>query len=104
MRCLTICLLVAVLYAMTVAGSAGAEQNSAPVRPGGVIEQVRELVQSGKTAEAEQLVLKTLPLSPNPALLYLELGLIYEQQGQQAAALKAYKDGLRLHDQGRRKP
>lgn len=98
-------LLVAVVFVMTaVVGASGAEQHAAPVSPGNVLEQVRDLVRSGKALEAEQLVLKVLPLSPDPAALYLELGLMYEKQGKQAAALTAYKDGLGVHERGRRKP
>ena len=104
MRRVPFCLLLAVVCTISAAGVTGAEQNAAPVHSGGVVEQVRELVRHGKAAEAEQMVLKALPLSPDPVLLYLELGLIYEQQGNQAAALTAYKDGLRVYGQGRRKP
>lgn len=101
---LTVCLLLAFVCAMTAVGWTGAEQNPPSVHHGGVVEQVRDLVRQGKTAEAEQMVLKALPLSPDPAMLYLELGLIYEKQGNQAGALTAYKEGLKVYEQGRRKP
>lgn len=60
------------------------------------------LARQGKFDEAERLLRQQLPLTPDPARLYLELGRIHEQRGEHAKALSVFKEGIRLHEQGRR--
>lgn len=60
------------------------------------------LARQGKLDEAEQLLRQQLPLAPDPARVYLELGRIHEQRGDHAKALSVFKEGIRVHEQGRR--
>lgn len=95
-------LLAMLVVTVTSVGGAGGEQQPSPAPPGKVIEEARLLVRQGKAVEARELLLNALPLAPDPTRLYLELGQVYEKLGNQAAALAAYKDGVRVHEQGRR--
>lgn len=60
------------------------------------------LARQGELLEAEQLLTQLLVTSPNASAVYLELGLLYERQGEHVRALKAFKEGVRVHEQGRR--
>lgn len=60
------------------------------------------LARQGRLDEAEQLLRQQLPLTPDPARVYLELGRIHEQRGDHAKALSVFKEGIRVHEQGRR--
>lgn len=60
------------------------------------------LARQGRFDEAEQLLRQQLPLTPDPARVYLELGRIHEQRGEHAKALSVFKEGIRVHEQGRR--
>ena len=56
----------------------------------------------GKLDEAEQLLRQQLALTPDPARIYLELGRIHEQRGDHVKALAVFREGIRVHEQGRR--
>lgn len=60
------------------------------------------LSRQGRLDEAEQLLRQQLPLTPDPARVYLELGRIHEQRGEHAKALSVFKEGIRIHERGRR--
>jgi Flp pilus assembly protein TadD len=60
------------------------------------------LARQGKFDEAEQLLRQQLPLTPDPARVYLELGRIHELRGDHAKALSVFREGIRVHEQGRR--
>lgn len=60
------------------------------------------LARQGKLDEAEQLLKQQLPLTPDPARVYLELGRIHEQRGEHAKALSIFKEGIKVYEQGRR--
>lgn len=60
------------------------------------------LARQGKFDEAERLLKQQLPLTPDPARVYLELGRIHEQRGEHTKALAVFKEGIRVHEQGRR--
>ncbi len=60
------------------------------------------LVRQGKLNEAEKLLTQLLLTSPRASRIYLELGQLYEQQGEHARALKTFKEGVRVYEQGRR--
>lgn len=68
----------------------------------GAIGTALALVQQGKPDEAEQLLLQTLALTPDPARTYYELGRIYIQRGDNLKAIAAFKAGIKIHEQGRR--
>lgn len=67
-----------------------------------ITKAARALVDQGKLDEAEQLLRQNLSLSPTPERIYYELGCLYEQRGAYAQALAAFKEGVRIHEQGRR--
>lgn len=60
------------------------------------------LARQGRLDEAERLLRQQLPLTPDPARVYLELGRIHEQRGEHAKALAVFREGIRVHEQGRR--
>lgn len=60
------------------------------------------LARQGKFDEAEQLLRQQLPLTPDPARVYLELGRIHELRGEHTKALSVFREGIRVHEQGRR--
>ena len=60
------------------------------------------LTRQGKLQEAESVLLQLLPTTPKPARIYFELGRLYELQGNQSKALATYKQGIQVHEQGRR--
>lgn len=66
------------------------------------ITKARALVDQGKLDEAEHLLQQDLSLSPTPERIYYELGCLYEQRGTYVQALAAFKEGVRIHEQGRR--
>ncbi len=55
----------------------------------------------GRLDEAEQLLRQQLPLTPDPARIYLELGRIYEKRGDHTRALAVFKQGIKAHELGR---
>lgn len=69
----------------------------------GVIKRAAALAEQGKLDEAEQMLREALVLTPNPALIYFELGRIHEQRGDNVKAIAAFKEGIKIHEQGRRK-
>ena len=69
----------------------------------GAIKKAAALAQQGKLDEAEQMLREALVLTPNPALIHLELGRIHEQRGDNVKALAAFKEGIKIHEMGRRK-
>lgn len=60
------------------------------------------LARQGRLDEAERLLKQQLPLTPDPARVYLELGHIHEQRGEHTKALAVFKEGIRVYEQGRR--
>jgi Tfp pilus assembly protein PilF len=106
-RILLVCLAVALGVAPAVADPTKETQMSGQQVTesdhNGIIIKATALVQHGKLDEAEQLLLGTLRLTPNPELVYFQLGCIYEQQGDSLKAIAAFKEGIKIHEQGRRK-
>lgn len=76
----------------TVAGQAKA----------GAADDALVLIRQGKLDEAEALLLKAVKTTPDPERIYYELGCIHEQRGDNAKAIASFKEGIRIHDQGRR--
>lgn len=60
------------------------------------------LLRQGKLDEAELLLQEVLALTPDPERVYYELGLIHEQRGDSLKAIAAFKEGIKIHEQGRR--
>lgn len=60
------------------------------------------LIRQGKLDEAEALLLQAVKTTPAPERIYYELGCIHEQRGDSAKAIASFKEGIRIHDQGRR--
>ncbi len=60
------------------------------------------LLRQGKLDEAELLLQEVLALTPDPERVYYELGLIHEQRGDSLKAMAAFKEGIKIHEQGRR--
>jgi Flp pilus assembly protein TadD len=54
----------------------------------------------GETEKAEKALREALPLNPNPARVYLELGRLFEQRGDFARAVAEYKEGLKRFQEG----
>jgi tetratricopeptide (TPR) repeat protein len=105
-RVLLLCLAVAVAAAPATAGPAVENQPHGQQTAGsdhnGTIGTALALVEQGKSDEAEQLLLQALALNPDPAQVYYQLGRIYEQRGDNLKAIAAFKEGIRIHEQGRR--
>jgi Tfp pilus assembly protein PilF len=78
-------------------------QHAAESASSKVIATARALVNKGATDSAELLLRQALELAPDPERIYYELGCIYEQRGEHAKALAAFKEGVRIHEQGRRR-
>lgn len=92
---------LAVLISFASAGVASAAQNPDGIHRE-VVTAVRVLVANGDLDGAEQRLLQALPLSPAPAQIYYELGCIHEKRGDHAKAITAFKEGIRIHEEGRR--
>lgn len=60
------------------------------------------LIRQGKFQEAEGLLKQLLVLDPQPARQYLRLGELYLQRGDHAGAIEAFREGIKVHEQGRR--
>lgn len=105
-RILFLCLAVAVAAVPASAGPAAEnqphDQQAAGSDHNGTIGTALALVQQGKPDEAERLLLQTLALTPDPARVYYELGRIYAQRGDNVKAIAAFKEGIKIHEQGRR--
>lgn len=105
-RILFLCLAVAVAAAPATAGPAAENQPQGQQTAGpdhnGTIGKALALVQQGKPDEAEQLLLQALALTPDPAEVYYQLGRIYDQRGDNVKAIAAFKEGIKIHEQGRR--
>jgi tetratricopeptide (TPR) repeat protein len=105
-RILLLCLAVAVAAEPATAGPAAENQLHGQQAAGsdhnGTIGRALVLVQQGKPDEAEQLLLQALALTPDPAEVYYQLGRIYDQRGDNVKAIAAFKEGIKIHEQGRR--
>ncbi len=91
-----------VLPAMSVEGSAPDHQ-AERLGHKGKIEMARNLLRQGKLDAAELLLQQVITLTPDPEQVYYELGCIHEQRGDNVKAIAAFKEGLRIYEQGRRK-
>jgi Tfp pilus assembly protein PilF len=105
-RILLLCLAVAVTAGPATAGPAAEnqphDQQAAGSDHNGTIGTALALVRQGKPDEAEQLLLQALALTPDPAQVYYQLGRIYDQRGDNLKAIAAFKEGIKIHEQGRR--
>jgi len=79
------------------------EEKTATLDTKGKTENALELFRQGNLDAAEQLLLQVLPLTPDPARVHYELGRIHEQRGDSLKAITAFKEGIKIHEQGRRK-
>jgi|GEM_PF-2987495 len=68
----------------------------------GKTEMALDLLRQGKLDSAELLLQQVLPLTPDPARVYYELGRIHEQRGDSMKAIAAFKEGIKIYEQGRR--
>ncbi len=59
------------------------------------------LARKGDLPQAERVLRDALFLNPAPARTHYELGLVYEKQGNTAAAIKEYKNGINTSQQGK---
>lgn len=66
-------------------------------------EMARVLISQGKLDEAELLLRQTLKLTPDPVEIYYELGRIHVKRGDSVGAIAAFKEGIKIHEQGRRR-
>lgn len=65
-------------------------------------EAAAALVRQGKYDDAEALLMQAARVSPHPELLYHTLGQLHQQRGNNAKAIAAFKEGIAIHEQGRR--
>ena len=100
---LTVMLMAAPSIAATSAGEGAPEQPAATVDHKAKTELARALSGQGKVDEAELLLQEVLPLTPDPTQVYYELGRIQEQRGDSEKAIAAFKKGIKIHEQGRRR-
>ncbi|MHB8120510.1 MAG: tetratricopeptide repeat protein [Desulfuromonadaceae bacterium] len=100
---LTVMLMATPSIAATSAGEGVPEQPAAPIDHKAKTELARALSDQGKLDAAEQLLQEVLPLTPDPTRVYYELGRIQEQRGDSEKAIAAYKKGIKIHEQGRRR-
>lgn len=80
----------------------GTEEKAATLDQKGKTEMALDLLRQGKPDAAEPLLLQVLALTPDPARIYYEIGRIHEQRGDSLKAIAAFKEGIRIHEQGRR--
>ncbi len=59
------------------------------------------LARKGDLPQAERVLREALFLNPDPARTHYELGLVYEKQGNTAAAIKEYQNGISTSQQGK---
>ena len=109
MRCLILStLLSALLLGPTIVlaseqAAGGADgQDVAGQGKTGAADGALVLIGQGKLDEAEALLLQAVKTTPAPERIYYELGCIHEQRGDSAKAIVSFKEGIRIHDQGRR--
>ena len=100
---LAMMLMAAPSIAATSAGEGVPEQPVAPVDHKAKTKLARALSDRGKLDAAELLLQEVLPLTPDPARVYYELGRIQEQRGDSEKAMAAFKKGIKIHEQGRRR-
>jgi Tfp pilus assembly protein PilF len=79
------------------------EEKTTTLDTKGKTENALDLLRQGKLDAAEQILLQVLALTPDPARVYYELGRIHEQRGDSLKAIAAFKEGIKIHEQGRRK-
>lgn len=99
---LAVMLVAAPSMAATSAGE-GVPEQPAAVDHKTKTELARALSAQGKLDAAELLLQQVLPLTPDPARVYYELGRIQEQRGDSLKAIAAFKKGIKIHEQGRRR-
>ena len=109
-RTFSMCLCFMAATLVTVPSMAAtSDENKVPEEKTGALgtkgktEMALDLLRQGKLDAAEQLLLQVLALTPDPARVYYELGRIHEQRGDSLKAIAAFKEGIRIHEQGRRK-
>ncbi|MDD2541237.1 MAG: tetratricopeptide repeat protein [Desulfuromonadaceae bacterium] len=90
------------LPAMSVEGVVP-DQQAESLDHKGKIELARSLFRQGQLDEAEQVLQQVITLTPDPEQVYYELGCIHEQRGDNVKAIAAFKEGIRIYEQGRRK-
>ncbi len=100
---LAMMLMAAPSIAATSAGEGVPEQPVATVDHKAKTKLARALSDQGKLDAAELLLQEVLPLTPDPARVYYELGRIQEQRGDSEKAMAAFKKGIKIHEQGRRR-
>jgi len=102
--CFLAVMLVAVpSIAATSVGEGVPEQPAATVDHKAKTELARALSDQGKLDDAELLLQEVLPLTPEPTRVYYELGRIQEKRGDSEKAIAAFKNGIKIHEQGRRR-
>ncbi len=82
--------------------SKGLEEKVGTLDNKGKTEMALDLLRQGKLDAAELLLQQVLALTPDPARVYYELGRIHEQRGDSLKAIAAFKEGIKIHEQGRR--
>ena len=102
-----LCFLAVTLVAVPSMAATSDENNASEEKVNsldnkGRTEMALDLLRQGKLDAAEQLLLQVLALTPDPARVYYELGRIHEQRGDSLKAIAAFKEGIKIHEQGRR--
>ena len=99
---LTVTLVAVHSTAATSAENKGPEERVDTLDHKGKTEMALDLLRQGKLDAAEQLLQQVLALTPDPARVYYEIGRVHELRGDSLKAIAAFKEGIKIHDQGRR--
>ncbi len=93
-------LLVQLSGTLTAGGGGSADPTAASLDT--AREAAAALVRQGKFEAAEALLVQAARVSPHPELLYHTLGQLHQQRGNNVKAIAAFKEGIAIHEQGRR--